>query len=214
LLARAGKLPCDNPIMQITSYRPTGSIEHSKTDVFLERLESVGAFGERIKAAMAVNNAAESIRLLQEIESEVAGPASEVPQVYSVLLGVYLGYRDKKAYAEMVSLFEKMPRDLRQTPVAIEQCALALNRLAEAAAKDGRADAADEIRDRAFKLLDRIPKDGVTSETWGIRGRIYKGWNDALLPAEGVVDLARSRRAESMLSHVQRAPAMSVRTSP
>jgi hypothetical protein len=40
--ARGGQLPVDNPIMQITAWKPGGSIEHSKTDVFLQRLQFTG----------------------------------------------------------------------------------------------------------------------------------------------------------------------------
>src|SRR5215467_6424738 len=54
--ARAGQLPIDNPIMQITAWKPAGTIEHSKTDVFLQRLQFTGELGERIKAALLTNN--------------------------------------------------------------------------------------------------------------------------------------------------------------
>src|SRR5262245_49052158 len=48
--ARDGLLPVDNPIMQITAWKPAGSIEHSKTDAFLQRLQFTGELGQRIKA--------------------------------------------------------------------------------------------------------------------------------------------------------------------
>lgn len=54
--ARAGQLPIDNPIMQITAWKPAGSIEHSKTDVFLQRLQFTGELGARIKAALLITN--------------------------------------------------------------------------------------------------------------------------------------------------------------
>src|SRR5581483_2464249 len=121
LQARTGQLPIDNPIMQITSWRPAGSIEHSKTDVFLQRLQFTGKLGNRIKNALLIGSQSEAVARLAEIESEVIALPSEVSQVHTALLGVYLGYRECKAYDRMVSLFERFPRELKQTAVAIEQ---------------------------------------------------------------------------------------------
>ncbi len=193
--ARSGQLPVDNPIMQITAWKPAGSIEHSKTDVFLQRLQFTGELGEHIKAALLIKDAAKAVDRLVEIESEVVHLPPEVSQVHTALLGVYLGYREKKAYDRMASLFERFPRELKQTAVAREQYALALNRLAETAAEDGRRDEADGLRGRAIATLDEIPSASITSETYGIRGRIYKGWHDALSHGVGADQL----RAEAML---------------
>ena len=189
--ARSGQLPVDNPIMQITAWKPAGSIEHSKTDVFLQRLEFTGELGERIKAALLIQNAGEAIARLAEIESEIVGLPPDVSQVHTALLGVYLGYREKKAYDRMAALFKRFPKELQQTAVAREQYALALNRLAENAAKAERASEADQLRTEAIAAVDEIPQPSVTSETYGIRGRIYKGWHDALPQGD--------LRAEAML---------------
>lgn len=193
--ARLGQLPVDNPIMQITAWKPAGTIEHSKTDVFLQRLQFTGELGERIKAALLIKDAANSVDRLVKIENEIVHLPPEVSQVHTALLGVYLGYRERKAYDRMASLFERFPRELKQTAVAREQYALALNRLAETAATEGRRDEADDLRARAIATLDEIPSASVTSETYGIRGRIYKGWHDALSHGGGADQL----RAEAML---------------
>jgi hypothetical protein len=193
--ARSGQLPVDNPIMQITAWKPAGSIEHSKTDVFLQRLQFTGELGERIKAALLIKDNQEAVARLAEIEAEIVGLPAEVSQVHTALLGVYLGYREKKAYDRMASLFERFPKELKQTAVAREQYALALNRLAENAAKAGKADEADQLRTRAMAALDEISATSVTSETYGIRGRIYKGWHDAISATPAKDDL----RAEAML---------------
>ena len=193
--ARSGQLPVDNPIMQITAWKPAGSIEHSKTDVFLQRLQFTGDIGERIKAALLTKDATTAIDTLADIENEVVKLPREVSQVHTALLGVYLAYRERKAYDRMTSLYERFPRELRQTAVAREQYALALNRLAEAAAKEGRREEADALRARAVATLDEIPLASVTSETHGIRGRIYKGWHDALSQGSDADQL----RAEAML---------------
>ncbi len=186
--ARSGQLPVDNPIMQITAWKPAGSIEHSKTDVFLQRLQFTGELGDRIQKALLIAKADEAVARLAQIEKEVVRLPREVSQVHTALLGVYLGYREKKAYERMASLFDRFPQELKQTAVAREQYALALNRLAEDAAEAGKVDEADELRTRAIGALDAIPAASVTSETYGIRGRIYKGWHDAICSTSGSDD--------------------------
>ena len=177
--ARAGNAPVDNPVIQVTGWKPSGALEHSKTDAFLERLQFTGEFGEKIQAALALPQESAAIRELERIEKEVVGLPSDVAEVHSALIGVFLGYREKKAYARMEALFRKFPKELQQTPMACEQRALALNRLAEEAAKNNHTDESDGFRKRALAALDAIQKTYVTGEAYGIRGRIYKGWYDA-----------------------------------
>jgi tetratricopeptide (TPR) repeat protein len=192
--ARSGQLPIDNPIMQITAWKPAGSIEHSKTDVFLERLQFTGELGERIKAALLIRSNDQALAQLAQIEAEIIGLPPDVSQVHTALLGVYLAYRERKAYDRMVSLFERFPKELKQTAIAIEQYALALNRLAEAATKAGEPDEAEVFRRHAISALNDIPEASVTSETYGIRGRIFKSWHDAFS-----ADDKDDPRAEAML---------------
>jgi MAP3K TRAFs-binding domain len=175
--ARGGTLPVDNPIMQVTSWQPSGAVEHSKTDVFLDRIRFQGETGQRIKDAVSMKDANAAVAILAGIEAEVVELPPDVAQVHTVLLGVFLGYREKKAYDRMVALFARFPEELKQTPVAREQLALALNRLAEAAENPA---AAEDLRTKALAALDAIDERSVTSETYGVRGRIYKGWADAI----------------------------------
>ncbi|MBV9157407.1 MAG: DUF4071 domain-containing protein [Acidobacteriaceae bacterium] len=177
--AREGQLPVDNPIMQITAWKPAGSIEHSKTDVFLQRLQYTGKLGEQIKTAILNRN----LDALVAIENDIIQLPKEVSQVHTAILGVYLGYRELKAYEQMTLLFERVPKELQQTAVAREQYSLALNRLAEAAVKAKDFEKASILRRSAIAALDEIPLESVTSETYGIRGRIYKAWHDALCSA-------------------------------
>lgn len=186
----------DNPIMQVTSWAPGGDVQHEKTDVFLDRMAFVGTIGERIRAAIARKVDAAAVKALSAIERELLEDGRDVPQYHSAWLGVYLGYRERKAYDKMVALFPKLPKELRQTAVAREQLALALNRLAERADRRGRRGVkrARELRRQALAELDKMPRKMVTSETCGIRGRIYKGWHDAEAKA------GRVGRAQGMLS--------------
>ena len=184
--ATQGSQPTDNPIMQVTSWNPGGNLEHDKTDVFLERLEYATEYGKRIKKAAGKASRGKSIQALSAIAAELLERKEVLPDFHSALLGVFLGFRGQKAYRQMADLWGQFPQDLRSTPVAREQYALGLNRLAEEAAqkaqgaeKEAQArkhrDRAIELRREAVEALDDIPSNQASSETWGIRGRIYKG---------------------------------------
>jgi tetratricopeptide (TPR) repeat protein len=178
-LARAGDLPVDNPIMQVTGWNPAADVHHQKTDIFLQRVEYATNMGKRITSALAATDAGSAADALAALEDELLSAPEVVSQLHSTLLGVYLGYREVKAYDRMAQLFERLPRELQQTPVALEQLALALNRLAEQSEKEGDRPAADGYRSRALAVIDDMPPKSITSETYGIRGRIYKGWYDS-----------------------------------
>jgi hypothetical protein len=188
--ALGGSLPVDNPLMQLTAWSPADGIEHAKTDVFIERMAYVNDIGKRIRELIQVYDGADAIERLGAIEQKLLSSPEVVPQLHTSLMALFLGYREKQGYDRMIALYEKLPGELQQTPVAREQAALALNRRAEHAAKmaadeedettrKALFDEADQHRKRALLLLDEIPKRGITSETHGIRGRIYKGWYDA-----------------------------------
>lgn len=187
-----GGAPVDNPIMQVTGWAPA-RLEHDKTDVFLERVDYASDVGKRIGAALTMDDRNAAIDELEALERTIVDGEELVVEVHSALLGIYLGYRDRKAYQNMVDLFPNLPPELQATPVAQEQYALALNRLAEIRDKeaeskeDPRDEArvqearseARELRARALAALDDIDESLITSETWGVRGRIYKGQHDA-----------------------------------
>lgn len=174
-----GELPPDNPILQVTEVETAGRIQHEKTDVFLKRMRYASGLGERIDAAMGLADRAEAIELLQAIEQEVLRATQVVVQLHSALISLYLSYREKKAYSHMVALYDKLPRELQRTPVAIEQLALALNRLAEASADTGDMAKARQLRREALHRLGELEENKWTSETYGIAGRIYKGQAEA-----------------------------------
>lgn len=184
---RRGTLRVDNPIAQVTS-QSVGRLEHDKTDVFLERKEYATEVEQRIKEALMGSDADASVTTLESIADQLLDGSEVVAQLHSALIAIYLGYRRHKAWDAMVQMFPRLPRELQVTAVTQEQLALALNRLAEARDKaaqrlrqqedeDGakaEADEADVLRSRALDAAD-VPDELVTAETWGIRGRIYKG---------------------------------------
>jgi hypothetical protein len=203
---RAEGFKTDNPIVQITEWEPHGRVEHEKTDVFLARLRFAGEMGERIAAAISDPDPARAVAELAAAETVLLQGPEVVTQLHTVLLGLFLAYRARDAYSEMAALVDRMPRELQQTMVVREQHAFALNRLAEAAEKRaaaardaGSPDAVREQRNQATTLrtaalrsLDMMSPGAVTSETYGIRGRIYKAWADAE-HMHGNADIAAAR---------------------
>ena len=200
---KRGTFPADNPIMQVTAWRPLGRAEHEKIDVFLGRLKFAGEIGEQVSKILALPESEPRVDRLAKIERGILeDPSDVVEQLYTALLAIFLGYRELEAYDRMTVLFDRLPRDLQQTVVVREQYAFALNRRAEAAEKragkareanqtaDAQAarDEATTFRNDALRMLDSIPESSVTSETFGIRGRVYKGWADAEQAAGAIED--------------------------
>jgi hypothetical protein len=203
---REGHLPTDNPIVQVTGLAPWGGPSHLKVDVFLQRMKYVDELSRRISELVGKKGGEAE---LEAIERELTSGTShrEVSALHTNLLALYLAWREKRQYDRMEALFPRFPPELQRhrdlawrekrqydrmealfprfppelqrTAVALEQLALARNRLAEAAAKGGDRAKADELRTRALEATKQVPADQWTSETWGIVGRIHKGAYDA-----------------------------------
>jgi tetratricopeptide (TPR) repeat protein len=147
--------------------------------VFLARLRFASDLGQRVTDALLLPDPKEAVERLAAIEREVLAEEQVVSHLHTGLMGIYLGYREKGAYQRMVDLYPRLPPELRSTPVAREQRALALNRLAESEEKRGDRVTAKGHRDLAFAAIEGLPEALRSSETYGILGRIYKGWSDA-----------------------------------
>lgn len=175
---REGVLPSDNPIVQVTGLAPWGGPPHQKVDVFLQRMKYVDETSRKISDLVGKKGGEEE---LDAIEREITSGTShlEVPALHTNLLALFLAWREKKKYDRMEALFSRFPPELQRTAVALEQLALARNRLAEAAAKSGDPAKAEELRARALDATKQIPPEKWSSETWGIVGRIHKGAYDA-----------------------------------
>jgi tetratricopeptide (TPR) repeat protein len=84
-----------------------------------------------------------------------------------VAIDLMLSYRAVSAWEDMVRLIEHFSSPLAQTVMVREQLGLALNRL-------NRREEAQQV------LLKLIEERGLSSETCGILGRVYKDqWEDA-----------------------------------
>jgi len=198
-----GDAGVDVPIIHVTG-RQSDRLEHDKTDLFLALLRETGEVGSRIGAALEMDDRGAALDALATIEESLVEGGDAIAELGSALLGVYLAYRERASYQQMVDLFPKLSPELQATAVAREQLALALNRLAEEhdrIAKSAREtadhasthrarDRSRELRARAVGTLDDMDERMITAETWAIRGRVYKAWFEAERVAEADDDAA------------------------
>ncbi|RJQ46100.1 MAG: DUF4071 domain-containing protein [Nitrospiraceae bacterium] len=147
----------DSPVFQLVEGFP--EIDHTKTDVFRDRVRYSTEVKQRLAAARKQGTSA-----LQSIEKEL-GDIEDTEA--GIVMDLFLSYRAVKAWPEMIGLMKKMSPPLASTVMAQEQLALALNR-------NGEGEEAERV------LIDLISKRGPSSETYGILGRVYKDrWETA-----------------------------------
>lgn len=163
----------DSPLFQLVEDFP--EIEHTKTDVFRDRVQySVNLKKQIADARRQGKNA------LQTLEKQLG----DIKNVESgVVIDLFLSYRSVKAWQEMIDLVQKMSSPLSNTVMVQEQLALALNR-------NGKGEEAEKV------LLDLLERRGPSSETFAILGRVYKDrWETAYknreqILASGLLDKA------------------------
>jgi len=135
-------------------------IAHTKTDVFRE----VVAYSPDRKAQLAAARRGNDIQALRAIEAEL-GNIEHCDA--GVVIDLLLSYRAVQAWKEMTDLVKTMSRPLASSVMVQEQLALALNRLGERRQAEGT-------------LKELIEKQGPSSESCSILGRIYKDqWEEA-----------------------------------
>jgi tetratricopeptide (TPR) repeat protein len=174
-----GPVAQDSPLFQLFEAYPGVDMSHQVTDVFRNRAE----YSEKLRTRLAAAKS-EGVEGLRTVEAEL-GDLRAVER--GVLMDLYLSYRDvEDGFPEMVRLYEEFPSELRESVVAKQQLALALNR---------RGEPGDV--ERAVQLLDvLLEESGGSAETYGILGRIHKDRYRAAreagdgLMAEGALDEA------------------------
>ena len=156
-LIEAKKAAVDSPIFELVEDYP--EIDHTKTDVFRDRIRYSNAIKDKLTASRK-----EGVEALREIEKEI-GNIADIES--GVVIDLFLSYRAVKAWHEMINLVERMSLPLAATVMVQEQLALALNRI-------GKGEEAEKV----LKAL--IEKRGPSSETYGILGRVFKDrWETA-----------------------------------
>jgi|694.fasta_scaffold25180_2 tetratricopeptide (TPR) repeat protein len=150
----------DSPLFALIEDMPRMEVDHSKTDLFRDRIHHSREIKSRL--ADARRSGIDSVR-------EIAAAMPTMRNVEAgIVVDLFLSYRAVKAWQEMVDHYGLMSRELQQTRMVQEQLAFALNRL-------GRSEEAEAI------LKQTIGKFGPSSETNGLLGRVYKDrWDQAV----------------------------------
>jgi MAP3K TRAFs-binding domain len=143
----------DSPVFQLVEGLPTLQLDHTKTAVFRERVRYSAEVKERLaeartKGVAAVREVDDDLRPLDKAEA-------------GVVVDLFLSYRHVRSWKDMIRLVDEMTPPLAGTVLVQEQFALALNR-------DGQSDAAERV------LRSLLERQGPSSETLGILGRVYK----------------------------------------
>ena len=156
LLAATGSRHDDSPLFSLINDMPRLELDHSKTDLFRERVDQSKEIEQRIIQAES-----QGLCALQELNDSL-------PDLDEVELGtiisLFLALRSigsQQSFHEMITLYERMPPTLQRTRMIQEQYGFALNRVE-------RSDEAEKV------LLGVIEDHGPSSETHGLLGRIYK----------------------------------------
>ena len=153
LLLAARQEATDSPVFQLVDGLRPAAVDHTKTDIFQQQV----AYSEQLKQQLAAARR-QGIEAVRSIEKGL-GNLADIEA--GVLIDLYLSYRAVKGWQEMIALAANMPAPLRQTVMVQEQLALALNRA-------GQGDQAEET------LRAVLQRNGPSSETYGLLGRVFK----------------------------------------
>ena len=148
----------DRPIVDLLE--EFQGIAHTKTDVFRERVRYSSEMKQKLAAARELG-----LEAVRELEKSF-GPIQVLES--AVIIDLLLSYRAVRGWSEMIVLTGKMALPLVETTMVQEQLALALNRA-------GRSTEAESV------LKTLLERQGPSSETCAILGRVYKDrWEAAL----------------------------------
>jgi hypothetical protein len=151
----------DSPLYQLLKDYP--NVTDAETDVFQDRVRNAVSVKRSLERALRLEKGAREA--VEGIEASL-GPLGDAES--GVLVDLLRAYREIEEWQAMVALIERMPTPLRESVLAQEQLGLALNR-------DARGEEAEAV------LVELIARRGVSSETYGILGRVYKDrWEKAL----------------------------------
>jgi tetratricopeptide (TPR) repeat protein len=164
----------DSPIYQLVENFP--DVDHTKTDVFRDRVNIAAGIKERLATARQ-SKSADGVRVVEESLGEL------VDDDAGVLVDLLLSYRAVSAWESMIALVARLPRPLAETVMVQEQYAFALNRA-------GRREDAERV------LQGVLKKHGPSSETYGLLGRVYKDqWEAALKAGQAFAARGHLKRA-------------------
>lgn len=149
----------DSPLFQLVTDMPRVDIARLKTDTFRDSIQYSELQKEKLKTARNIG-----IDQVKEVEKELGNIVDVDP---AIVVDLFLSYRAVEDWDSMIELSNNMSPILNGTILIQEQLGFAYNR-------KGEHEKAESI------LLELIESYGVSSETNGILGRVYKDlWKKA-----------------------------------
>lgn len=177
------KKDTDSPIYQLVdgiSFQ--NSVAHQKTDIFRDQVE----YNLQMKTLLQKvreNKKREKEEIIKELDHLLETKIDIENEEAGVLIDVMLSYRSLGAFEKMISFIYSMPTHVKNTVMVQEQLGFALNRIDE--------------KEQAIRVLETVlQKNGPSSETYGILGRVYKDKYDETIrnknhiKAKGYLDKA------------------------
>lgn len=142
--------------------------------------EAASTFQEQVRAGEALKRRLEHVRRMAGSKDTAAQARADLAEIHQSVhgspeLGIYTGlmlaYRALNDWSGMIATYGEMPAPLRRQVEVRQLVAFAHNRQAEDTTRPDR----DEERQTALDLLNAIEDEqGPSSETYGLRGRVYK----------------------------------------
>lgn len=166
----------DSPLFLLLGNWKVGDIARIKTDVFRDQVN----YNEALKSRLAdIRSLAGQKENRDEARQQLLDLRQEIGKLDSVdggtAIDLMLTYRALGDWVGMIEVQRVMPRVLKDQVLVQEQLAFALNRQATSAG-DAR------LRRQALETLEKIEqRQGASSETCGLIGRIYKDyWQESI----------------------------------
>ncbi|WP_138732171.1 TRAFs-binding domain-containing protein [Modestobacter excelsi] len=163
----------DSPLFQLVSAWRPQQLPAAAANSFREQVRSGEALKRRLEAVRRMAGSADTEP--EEARATVHDLHASIRKTDTADLGVWtdllLAYRALGDWSSMIEVHAEMPHRLRRQPAVRQLVAFAHNRLAE----DPDTAHRDERRATALSLLDELEEErGASSETYGLRGRVFK----------------------------------------
>jgi hypothetical protein len=152
LFATSALPTSDSPVYQALNLQPPRLLRTRATDAPVSPVKGISGLEWKRRISEAKFGGLDDLRTLEATMTDVSA---------EVLLEMFNAYRSVGGWKETIAVVAKMPPAMASSPMVQEQLAVALNRTGES--------------DRAEALLhDLLRRNGPSSETYGILGRVYK----------------------------------------
>lgn len=175
----------DSPLFQFVRSYPGIVLAPEVTETFRDRARFGEQIRQRLARARRLQGGDTALEAVRTVERELVGLG---PAYSELIVDLLLSYRDLEAWDDMIALVASLPPGALASAATVrQQYAFALNR------RNGPDDAHEAIE----VLRETIDRYGLSTESCGLMGRIYKDLH-ARAAAAGDEGLAASYLDEAV----------------